>query len=56
MESWLGTKGHLMSKENSQAVNSFKKRTIEFVFTTMRPVFFGRNWSQQKDILKLTAL
>ena len=32
-------KGHLISKENFQAVNSSKKRTNEFVFTTMRRVF-----------------
>ena len=33
------TKGHLISKANCQAVNSSKKRTNEFVFTTMRRVF-----------------
>ena len=32
-------KGQLISKENFQAVNSSKKRTNEFVFTTMRRVF-----------------
>ena len=32
-------KGHLISKANCQAVNSYKKRTNEFVFTTMRRVF-----------------
>ena len=32
-------KGHLISKANCQAVNSSKKRTNEFVFTTMRRVF-----------------
>ena len=32
-------KGQLISKANCQAVNSSKKRTNEFVFTTMRPVF-----------------
>ena len=34
------TKGQLISKANSQAVNSSKKRTNEFVLTTMRRVFF----------------
>ena len=32
-------KGQLISKANCQAVNSSKKRTNEFVFTTMRHVF-----------------
>ena len=32
-------KGQLISKANCQAVNSSKKRTNEFVFTTMRRVF-----------------
>ena len=32
-------KGQLISKANCQAVNSSKKRTNEFVFTTMRSVF-----------------
>ena len=39
-------KGQLISKANCQAVNSSKKRTNEFVFTSMRPVFVcfvGRN-------------
>ena len=31
--------GQLISKANCQAVNSSKKRTNEFVFTTMRRVF-----------------
>ena len=35
----LCTKGHLILKENSQAVNSSKKQTNEFVFTTIRRVF-----------------
>ena len=34
-----GAKGQLISKANCQAVNSSKKRTNEFVFTTMRRVF-----------------
>ena len=33
-------KGQLISKANCQAVNSSKKRTNEFVFTTMQRVFF----------------
>ena len=32
-------KGQLISKANCQVVNSSKKRTNEFVFTTMRRVF-----------------
>ena len=32
-------KGQLISKKNCQGVNSSKKRTNEFVFTTMRRVF-----------------
>ena len=32
-------KGHLISKANCQAVNSSKKQTNEFVFTTMRRDF-----------------
>ena len=32
-------KGQLISKANCQAVNSSKKRTNEFVFTSMRCVF-----------------
>ena len=34
-------KGQLISKANCQAVNSSKKRTNDFVFTTMRCVFVG---------------
>ena len=33
------TKGQLISKANCQAVNSSKKRTNEFAFTSMRRVF-----------------
>ena len=32
-------KGQLISKANCQAMDSSKKRTNEFVFTTMRRVF-----------------
>ena len=35
----VATKGQLISKANCQAENSSKKRTNEFVFTTMRRVF-----------------
>ena len=35
----FSAKGQLISKANCQAVNSSKKRTNEFVFTTMRRVF-----------------
>ena len=35
----LKPKGQLISKSNCQATNSSKKRTNEFVFTTMRCVF-----------------
>ena len=34
-------KVQLISKANCQAVNSSKKRTNEFVFTTMRYIFVG---------------
>ena len=36
----LYAKGQLISKANSQAVNSSKKRMNEFVFSSMRHVFF----------------
>ena len=35
----LGSKGQLISKTNCQAKDSPKKRTNEFVFTTVRRVF-----------------
>ena len=31
--------GQLISKANCHALNSSKKRTNEFIFTTMQPVF-----------------
>ena len=34
-------KGHLIWKANCQAVNSSKKRTNEFIFTTMRRDFIS---------------
>ena len=39
LHSNLQTVGHLISKANSQAEDSPKKRTNEFVFTSMRRVF-----------------
>ena len=33
------TKGQLISKANPQVVNSTKKRTNEFIFTTMQRIF-----------------
>ena len=36
---FVPSKGQLISKANCQTVNSSKKRTNEFVFTTMRRVF-----------------
>ena len=38
-QNFFKTKGQLISKANCQAMNSSKKRTNEFVFTTMRRVF-----------------
>ena len=35
----IAPKGQLILKANYQAVNSSKKQTNEFVFTTMRRVF-----------------
>jgi hypothetical protein len=35
----LLSKGQLISKANYQAVNSSKKRTNEFIFTTIQRVF-----------------
>ena len=53
------TKGQLISKANCQAVNSSKKRTNEFIFTTMRRVFVGfleEIEDTKKNISKLTDL
>ena len=36
---YVSITGQLISKANCQAVNSSKKRTNEFVFTSMRRVF-----------------
>ena len=40
-DNWKGfeAKGHLISKTNCQAKDSPKKRTNEFVFTSIRRVF-----------------
>ena len=40
-------KGQLISKANCHAMNSSKKRSNEFVFTTMRRVFV-RFWKELK--------
>ena len=48
----LSSKGQLISKANCQAVNSSKKRTNEFVFTTMRRVF-GR-FLEEIEVTKKT--
>ena len=37
--SYKYVKGQIISEANCEAVDSFKKRTNEFVFTTMRRVF-----------------
>ena len=39
IHSFATAKGQLISKADCQAVDSSKKRTNEFVFTTMRRVF-----------------
>ena len=52
-------KGQLISKANCQAEDSPKKRTNEFVFTTMRRVFvrfLEEIEDTKKDISKLTDL
>ena len=43
--------GQLISKSNCQAVNSSKKQTNEFVFTTMRHVFI-RLLEEIEDTIK----
>ena len=47
----LHSKGQLISQANCQAVNSSKKRTNEFVFTTMQCVFF-RSLEEIEDTKK----
>ena len=46
-------KGQLISKANCRAVNSSKKRTNEFIFTTMRRVFV-RFLEEIEDTKKIT--
>ena len=49
---YQGTKGQLISKRNSQAEDSPKKRTNEFVFTSMRRVFvrfLGESLARKKS-------
>ena len=52
------TKGQLISKANCQAMNSSKKQTNEFIFTTMRRIFlyFLEEVKYQKCISKLIDL
>ena len=45
------TKGQLISKANCQAMNSSKKQTNEFIFTTMRRIFV-RFLEEIEDIKK----
>ena len=45
------TKGKLISKANCQAMNSSKKQTNEFIFTTMRRIFV-RFLEEIEDIKK----
>ena len=45
------TKGQLISKDNCQAMNSSKKQTNEFIFTTMRRIFV-RFLEEIEDIKK----
>ena len=54
----IHTKGQLISKANCQAVNSSKKRTNEFVFTTMRHGFvrFLEEIEDTKNLSKLPDL
>ena len=50
-------KGQLISKANCQEMNSSKKWTNEFVFTTMQRffcLFLGRNWRHQKKPFQIT--
>ena len=44
-------RGQLISKANCQTVNSSKKQTNEFVFTTMRLVFI-RSLEESEDTKK----
>ena len=50
-ENTFSPKGQLISKANCQAVNSSKKRTNEFVFTSMRR-FFVRFLEEIEDTKK----
>ena len=52
-------KGQLISKKNCQAENSPKKRTNEFVFTSMRRVFvcfLGESSARKKNVSRLSDL
>jgi hypothetical protein len=54
-EFFMKDKGQLISKVNCQVMNSSKKRTNEFVFTTMRRVFEEIE-DTQKNLSKLLDL
>ena len=52
-------KGQLISKANCQALNSSKKRTNEFVFTSMRHVFvrfLEESSDRKKNVSRLSDL
>ena len=51
-------KGQLISKANCQAEDSSKKRTNEFIFTSMRRVFvrFLEESSARKNVSRLSDL
>ena len=53
------SKGQLVSKANYQAVNSSKKRTNGFVFTSMRRVFvrfLEESSARKKNVSRLSDL
>ena len=54
LESEESTKGQLISKTNCQAEDSLKKRTNEFVFTSMQRVFvrFLEESSARKEMFR----
>ena len=55
---WTTTKGQLITKANCQAEDSSKKRTNEFVFTSMQRVFvrFLKNPLSEKNVSRLSDL
>ena len=55
----VGSKGQLISKENCQAMDSPKKRTNEFVFTSMWQLFvrfLGESSARKKNVSRLSDL